>query len=401
MAHPITPRILRKSLIGLGVLAAVVGGGAGASILDVCGPFTDVPSAICPFVTELYVLGITAGTSSTTFSPGDSLTRGQAAVFAAKAFDQTAARSNRRAALGQWWTSAPHYDFGLGLSYVPYNPTGGIACDGTDIWAASGNEFDQGAITRIRASDGRVLESWDLLDASKVLIAMGRVFVSTYGGTGEQGLFMIDPTQPPAPLTSILGHLDSGFSGLAFDGSRLWASNPGSISIITPSPTTPWTMTTLPGVPGATDVLFDGSSIWADVYANPASLERLDANGNILQTVPVGGDPRFMTFDGANIWVPNFSSASVTVVQASTGAVLATLPIGTGLDSGLPWAASFDGQRVLVTDLKSKVWLFKAADLSPIGHVDLVTGSEVPYQACSDGTQFFLCLVGVNAVGRF
>ena len=44
---------LCKSLIGLGVLAAALGGGAGASRLDLSGPFTDVFVALCPFVTEL------------------------------------------------------------------------------------------------------------------------------------------------------------------------------------------------------------------------------------------------------------------------------------------------------------------------------------------------------------
>src|ERR1700730_12041041 len=85
-------------------LAAVFAGGATGVVQDQCGPFNDVDPAFCPFVSELFYLGITAGTSPTTFSPDDPLTRGQGAVFVAKGLNQSLARSSRRAALGQWWT---------------------------------------------------------------------------------------------------------------------------------------------------------------------------------------------------------------------------------------------------------------------------------------------------------
>ena len=94
----------RAHLVPL-ALAAVLAGGAVRIVQDQCGPFTDVTPAFCPFVSELYYLGITAGTSATTFSPDDPLTRGQAAVFVAKGLNQSLARSSRRAALGQWWTT--------------------------------------------------------------------------------------------------------------------------------------------------------------------------------------------------------------------------------------------------------------------------------------------------------
>ena len=44
------------------VLAAVLAGGAVRVVQDQCGPFTDVTPGFCPFVLELYYLGITAGT---------------------------------------------------------------------------------------------------------------------------------------------------------------------------------------------------------------------------------------------------------------------------------------------------------------------------------------------------
>ena len=125
----------RVRLLALGI-ASLLAGGAVRIVQDQCGPFTDVTPAFCPFVSELYYLGITAGTSATTFSPDDPLTRGQAAVFVAKGLNQSLARSSRRAALGQWWTTTPHYELGLGTTMVDPDPLR-IASDGEDIWVAN------------------------------------------------------------------------------------------------------------------------------------------------------------------------------------------------------------------------------------------------------------------------
>ncbi|HEY4230417.1 MAG TPA: S-layer homology domain-containing protein [Thermoanaerobaculia bacterium] len=105
-------------------LCAVFAGGATRIVQDQCGPFTDVTPGFCPYILELYYLGITAGTSATTFSPDDPLTRGQGAVFIAKGLNQSLARSTRRAALGQWWTTTPRYEAGLGTVAVGNNPIG-------------------------------------------------------------------------------------------------------------------------------------------------------------------------------------------------------------------------------------------------------------------------------------
>jgi hypothetical protein len=44
--------------------------GASSALLGVCGPFTDVAAdAFCPFVLEIFYLGITTGTTPTTYDP--------------------------------------------------------------------------------------------------------------------------------------------------------------------------------------------------------------------------------------------------------------------------------------------------------------------------------------------
>jgi len=390
---------LRKFLIGLGVLAATLTAGAGASRLDVCGPFLDVPATLCPFVTEIYVLGITVGTSPTTFSPDQALTRGQGAVFAAKAFDQTMARSNRRAALGRWGTpSAAAFQAGLGLTAIPLVSVSEIATDGADVWAGSSDADGNGAVSRIRASDGRLLDTWSVPAAQPVLVALGRIFAG--GAVGSQGyLYMIDPTQPPGPAVPVTDALPAGVIGLAFDGSRIWTADfvpgGGAVSIVTPGTTTPWSTTTVTaGIVSPFDAVFDGTNVWVvDTGTLPGALLRLDASGNVIQTVPVGTAPRYAAFDGTNLWVPSINDSTVSVVQASTGVVVATLS-GNGMSN--PWAVAFDGERVLVTSVSSRVSFFKAADLSPLGWSPLPEGS---YGACSDGTNFWISLPGLG-IGR-
>ena len=392
----------RRLLIVALAVCAVSAGGAVRIVQDQCGPFTDVTPGFCPYVLELYYLGITVGTSTTTFSPDDPLTRGQAAVFVAKGFDQSLARSSRRAALGQWWTTTPHWFDGLGVTAVGALPKF-VATDGSDLWVT----HDDGSISRVRASDGRLLETWTGTSIpGGVLVAMGRVFVPGYQFTPSvKGfLYMIDPSQAAGTPTIVSSSLGFYATGIAFDGNRIWTANNdgngGSVSIVTPGSSLPWSTTTVTtGFSRPLGILFDGNAMW--VTDNTAkALLKLDSTGTILQTVPLGGEPWFPAFDGENLWVPTQNSGSVTVVQASTGTVLATL---TDNFISLPTTAAFDGQRVLVTGqdpIASTVALWKAADLTPIGSFGTAPDTA-PFGACSDGINFWIALRASGQLARF
>src|SRR5512144_844128 len=87
------------------VLAAAVAGGAAGSLLGICGPFTDVAGdAFCPFVLEIFYLGITTGTTPTTYDPAGNVSRLQMAAFLSRSVDGVLKRGSRRAALYQFWT---------------------------------------------------------------------------------------------------------------------------------------------------------------------------------------------------------------------------------------------------------------------------------------------------------
>ncbi|HKF42571.1 MAG TPA: S-layer homology domain-containing protein [Thermoanaerobaculia bacterium] len=90
-------------LLFCAVAAAIFAGGAG-SLLGLCGPFTDVTDpAFCGSVLEIFTLGITTGTTATTYDPTGNVTRLQMAIFLSREADRVLQRSSRRAALDQYW----------------------------------------------------------------------------------------------------------------------------------------------------------------------------------------------------------------------------------------------------------------------------------------------------------
>src|SRR5262245_18338186 len=94
----------RLAAIALALSAALVAGAVGSHLGD-CGPFTDVADpSFCNFVLEILYLGITSGTSATTYNPGGNVTRIQMAKFLSITVDSALKRGSRRAALDQFWT---------------------------------------------------------------------------------------------------------------------------------------------------------------------------------------------------------------------------------------------------------------------------------------------------------
>jgi hypothetical protein len=230
----------------------------------------------------------------------------------------------------------------------------------------------------------KVLDTWTgAVNARGVVCLAGKVVITSANSPGQ--LYFIDPLQPPGAVTVVASNLGNFAKGAAFDGTRFWTANNGSISIVTPTDTIPWTVTTVTaGFNSMAGPTFDGTNIWVS-NASGNTLLKLNSSGGILQTVTVGGGPALPLYDGTNLWVPNGNDASISVVRPGSGAVLATL---TGNGLSFPNQAAFDGQRVLVTSLDSNnVSLWKAADLTPIGFFDIGGQSN---RICSDGTNFYI-----------
>jgi S-layer family protein len=308
-------------------------------------PFTDVPSSNIFFcaIAEAYFSGITNGTSAATYSPGTSVNREQMAAFVTRTLDQSLRRGSDRASLNQYWTTQGANN--LALTTVGLTPQL-VQSDRADLWVAN---LSSGTVSRVRASDGKLLDTWTGADhAFGVLCAMGKVFVT--GATSPGNLYQIDPTQPAGAVTTLSSSLGFSPFGIAYDGQRIWTANfSASVSIITLNPTTVTTVST--GFTGSVSgVIYDGANIWVTDYTTGTAdkLRKLDSSGNIVQSVDVGRQPNHPAFDGTNIWVPNVLSDTVSVVrvkdsQGNTLAspfVLATLS-GNGLH--VPTSAAFDG----------------------------------------------------------
>jgi len=369
--------------------------GASSALLGACGPFTDFTDAgFCPFVLEIFYLGITTGTTPTTYDPARFVSRPQMATFLSRTVDGVLRRGSRRAALDRFWR--PQNSGALGLTTIGALP---FLCssDGADVWTA--NQVAN-SVSRVRGSDGKLLETWTGANfAYGVMVAMGRVLVTGAVGVGGPfAVYSIDPSQPAGAVTVAANAVGTGPQGITFDGGRVWTANSansnGSVSIITPGPI-PWTVTTVGTGTQLIGAVFDGTNVW--VTANAAGkLFKLDPAGGILQTVTVGSNPYHPTFDGTNIWVPNAFSDSVSVVRASTGVILQTL---TGNGIAGPTAAAFDGERILIAGSGGSISFWKAADLTPLGSV--ATGPVGPLGACSDGLQFWVTYNTSNQLARF
>ena len=355
-------------------------------LFGVCGPFTDITDAgFCPFVLEIFTLGITTGTTPTTYDPTSSVSRLQMAAFLSRTVDATVKRSSRRTVLGQFWS---HVEIETPIGGTP----SGVRSDGTDIWVADNTG---GTVSRVKGSDGRVLETWTgATQARAVLTAGGLVVVTGFTNPGQ--LYLIDATAPAGAVMTVATNLGANPRGINLDGTRLWTANLNSVSIITPTDTLPFTVTTVTaGFNNMGGPIFDGNNIWVTNFTL-GTLLKLDPAGDILQTVTVGGGPGFPLYDGSNIWVLNPGNNTVSIVRPSTGAVLATVT-GNGLSA--PGRAAFDGERVLVTSFNSNnVSLWKAANLTPLGSIDIGgTSADV----CSDGINFWITLPVNGTLMRF
>src|SRR5262249_9439228 len=366
--------------------AASLFGGAAGAVLAICGPFTDVAADVfCPFVLEIFYLGITTGTTATTYDPAANVSRLQMAAFLSRTVDGALRRGSRRAALDQFWTSQS--STALGLTTVGAGPRL-LRSDGADVWVPNSTA---GTVSRVRGSDGRLLETWTgATNATAALAAMGSVLVAANINPGR--VYRIDPTQAAGVVNTVSRGLGGDAESSAFDGARIWTANfDGSASIVTPGASIPWTVTTvtMPPISILSGILYDGANIWV-TDRNKGELLKLDSAGAVLQTVTLASFVNHPVFDGANIWVPDEFTVSVYVVRASTGAVLTTLT-GNGMLS-LPTEAAFDGQRILVTDPgANRVSLWKAADFTPLGFV--ATGASTgPLGVCSDGIHFWVSL---------
>lgn len=352
-------------------------------------PFTDVMGN--PFFCQIaaaYFSGLTNGTSATTYSPSENVTREQMAAFVSRTLDQSLRRGSPRAAMKKFFIgSTPGYS----KTIVGDNPRF-CECDGEDVWVANASS---GTVSRVRASDGEILQTWTgATQAFGVVTVNNSIYVT--GKTNPGSIYSINATLAPGAVTVLSNTVGNAPEGIAYDGSNLWTANTsGSVSRVSISGGTTTTFTT--GFVNVRGILYDGMNIW--VTDNDNTLKKLDTDGTILQTVSVGLGPRYPVYDGTNIWVPNEGDSTLTVVRASTGQVLATIstpPTLIGLVS-----AAFDGEKILVTSNNGFAAFYKATDLTLITTRNIAIAGNPGFGTCSDGKKFFYTVPVMDLLAGF
>jgi hypothetical protein len=365
-------------------------------------PFTDVPASNFFFcqIAQAYFSGLSNGTSATTYSPSETVTREQMAAFTSRTLDQSLKRGSRRASAGQWFTPQ---DVGVLNATVVGNFPQYTCFDGEDIWVAN---LTGDSVTRVHASDGRVLGTWTGVNAAhNTIAAAGFIYVTGHENPGR--IYRIDPRLAPGVATLVENNLGPNPRSITYDGLNLWTANIGTGPAGTGSITrynivTDTETTFAVGFNQPSGIVYDGTHLWV-VDRGDGTLRRVNpANGAILETLPMGVIASVVTipaFDGANIWVP--IESGLNVVSTSTPARLLATLTGNGLN-GTNRAVAFDGERIIVTNSSGtpSVSLWKASSLTPLGN--LTFGAvTLPNGVCSDGLHFWIADSNFDVLLRF
>ena len=260
-----------------------------------------------------------------------------------------------------------------------------VVSDGRSIWVAIDSD---NTITRLRASDGAVLGSFDVgEDPRGIALAGDCLWVADLGDNTVRKLRASDG--------SALGlyHVGRSPIGITFDRANVWVANSGSNNVtkLRASDGTMLAEVAVGTAPYA--IAFDGVNIWITNQRSD-TVTKVDARTDaVLGTFPVGAGPMGITFDGANVWVANSDSNSVTKLRASDGTVLGTFPVGIA-----PRDVAFDGMSVWVANNGSDtVTKLRATDGALQGNF-IVGGG--PRHLVFDGSHMWVS-TGGNIISRF
>ena len=356
-----------------------------------CGPFTDVSSTdpFCPFILQAFYSSVTQGTSPTTFSPNDTVPRNQMVTFFDRGMDLTLNRASVRTAIGQTWSptiAAASASIDVG------SPINDIVSDGTNLWIALNN----GKILKVSPSDRLLEQTWSLASGGiprKLAVFGGLIFIADNLGNLQ---FFNPAAQVGTASVAVPNALPaSNFAALAFDGTNVWMSNAQSpgIFILSLASGQGGVITAVANV-NVDGMVFDGTYMWillansTLVKVSPPTLPNAPTAVETL-TLPTAVSECRMVFDGNNIWIPTGAGNLYVVRPTVNLAALPSSAIGVGAipNVGTPFAASFDGQYIVIGGTTNgTVALYKATSLSFIRTIN--TGAQGIRGIASDGIRF-------------
>lgn len=294
------------------LLAFVVAAGTASVALAVCGPFSDVGSLICPFVLSMYFLGITAGTTSTTYSPGSAVTRGQMAIFMGALYNQVKRTENPyRVATGM---NVQGQNFNYGDQFQTANTSNpqGFATDGFyDYVGNGGNAKIDFYFNGIGHSYAGTLTQTN--NAGPMVCDGNYLFIGDYLGA-NLSRYQIRSASFTDPWVSGL----SGFpNDVQIAEDQLIVPTTNGLDVVGINSGAITGTETSTGQTTAAAYVGDGT-FWA--AGSNGTLYHMDFFTNVLGSVPLDGAPTAwqVAFDGQNVWVP-LGDGSIDVV-ATKGA---------------------------------------------------------------------------------
>ncbi|MGH9759543.1 MAG: hypothetical protein ACREAC_01745, partial [Blastocatellia bacterium] len=248
----------------------------------------------------------------------------------------------------RWYAANKITNFPLGAGSSPVAMT----FDGTSLWVLS-NDLSGGNVAQVRPTDGAILNQFAIgtfvsgftpvaieFDGSQLFLRLRGV---------QCGAVTMTPTGVfggvSTPCNSSV--VDSPSHALVFDGSNMifpialpGQSQQNAIGFLPVPPTIGGNFLGFGLVGGQISGLaFDGSTVWAAASPN---VSKVNAQGFVTLTIPVPGAFQ-LAFDGTNIWSANGSTNSVTKIRASDGTVIATYALPNSADDLV-----FDGQYIWI-----------------------------------------------------
>lgn len=163
----------------------------------------------------------------------------------------------------------------------------------------------------------------------------------------------------------------------AFDGRYIWVANSTSNNLTKIDPGTGGVAGTFPV--GGTDpraIEFDGTYLWVAVAGN--TVRKIRTDGTIVDAYTVGNDPVDLAYEPENnnsyMWVVNRGSNSVTKLRifGTPGSIVGTYPVGV-----VPTHIAYDGAAMWVTNIwDSYVTKFNADTGAVIGRYAIPVGAD-------------------------
>jgi hypothetical protein len=289
----------RAALLVCLVTALTLAGGATSALLGSCGPFSDVSGLVCGAVLKMYFLGVTAGTSPTTFSENDTVTRGQMALFLARTHDQIK-RTENPVRLAQGLINQPsNYEYFEDFKdpLLTGHPNG-FATDGLYDYVAS---QDTTKIGIYASANGLKIGSFTTGTTNNRMVCDGvyLYITSNYGTTLKRIQLRTATVADPWGVA-----LPAGTGDICFALDNVAVATNSGISI---ENTFSNSVTNVDLGGGTFGVVFDGAYLWATGGPTADLLFKIDISGNIQPGYPVtldGPVNYYMGNDGQNLWIP-------------------------------------------------------------------------------------------------